>query len=321
MTKKTSKRLRIRSPAVVKGFCDRFRQILSEVGITHGQLSEKLGGFSPQIFSRLSHAQVKTLPIDLFVRLVSWADDSGISLRWFVMGLGPLKKADIPAQPDIVQGMNQLVTIRFIMALAERASVDLSDIVGDSQVTSYVPDYGFVNLPVEKALEILIAQIGAPRSAEPGFRTVPPESVPTNTDWSKHYVPVIGRIAAGEGIDTQEASEYPPAWAGEFLVYDDAPPTAVAVRVSGVSMEPEYHGGDMVVVDPATPAGSGDVCCVILARDGVREARLKRLRLSGPYAILESLNPESPHATERIPRNLVVCAYSIVAHLPMLRPM
>jgi phage repressor protein C with HTH and peptisase S24 domain len=149
-----------------------------------------------------------------------------------------------------------------------------------------------------------------------GYTTVPAEDVPTSPDWHEHYVPIIGRVAAGLGEDTCEATEYPPAWAGEFLCYDGGPATAVAVRVTGQSMEPRYRDGDMVIVDTGQPAASGEICCVLIDRDGIREARLKRLKISGPWAILESINSE--HGPERLSAHRIVRAYRVVDHVPLI---
>lgn len=149
-----------------------------------------------------------------------------------------------------------------------------------------------------------------------GYRTVPAEAVPGRPDWPAHYVPVIGRVAAGCDLaaDTAEASATPPGWAGEFLVYDGAPAGAVAVRVEGDSMAPEYQAGDMVLVDTGRPVESG-VCVVLLASDGEREAVLKRLRRVGRRWVLSSLNPD--YADRPIPAADLAAAYGIIAHLPL----
>jgi SOS-response transcriptional repressor LexA len=147
-----------------------------------------------------------------------------------------------------------------------------------------------------------------------GYRTISAEDVPTNPDWWKSYVPVIGRVAAGEGMDTIEASQYPPAWAGEFVEFRGGPPSAVAVRVAGESMLPTYSQDDMLIVDTAQQAESGQVCCVLMAVEGFREARVKRLIRRGQHFLLESLNPAwSP---DIVAAEKVLAAYAIVAHLP-----
>ncbi|HOD79971.1 MAG TPA: S24 family peptidase [Phycisphaerae bacterium] len=145
-----------------------------------------------------------------------------------------------------------------------------------------------------------------------GYRTVPPEAVPSVSDWWRQYVPVVGKIAAGTGLDAVEAREYPPGWCGEFLVYAGAPATAIAVRVEGQSMEPDYMAGDMVVVDPQQRVTAG-IACVLLEVDGEREAVLKRIRIKGKSALLESIN--QAFAARAIQASQVAAAYKVIDHL------
>ena len=138
------------------------------------------------------------------------------------------------------------------------------------------------------------------------------EQLPADEDWRGRFVPVLGRLAAGEGVDTVEAEQSPPGWADAFLLYKDAPAAAFALRVVGDSMLPDYRDGDMVVVDPGRPVKSG-VCCAIYEHDGERAVRLKRVRISRGKTHLESLNPE--YKTIDVPAKKVH-AYRIVARLP-----
>jgi len=148
----------------------------------------------------------------------------------------------------------------------------------------------------------------------PGFNVVGPESL--GTDWYKHYVPIIGRVAAGVGFDTAEAEASPPGWADEYVGYDGAPIGAVAVRVIGASMEPQYRSGDIVIVDTSVTVRSG-ICCILIEDDsGQRAARLKMLSMRGGAAKLRSLNAE--FAEERIDAARIAAAYPIHDHLPAI---
>jgi len=147
---------------------------------------------------------------------------------------------------------------------------------------------------------------------EAGYRIVDAEQLPA--DWRGRYVPVLGRLSAGEGVDTVEAEEHPPGWATSYLIYTGAPAAGFALRVIGDSMEPDHRDGDMVVVDGSQPVRSG-VCCVIYARNGDRVARLKRLRISKGKAHLESTNPNHPAVI--VPAKTTE-AFKVIAHLPAL---
>jgi SOS-response transcriptional repressor LexA len=131
-------------------------------------------------------------------------------------------------------------------------------------------------------------------------------------DWRGRFVPLLGRIAAGEwGIDTLEAEQSPPGWAAWFVPWEDAPPGGFAVQVEGDSMEPQYRHGDVALVDGGRPVRQG-ISCVVVRKDGDRVPYIKRLRLRGKTARLESLNPE--HAPIMAPASDIE-AYAIVGTL------
>lgn len=147
---------------------------------------------------------------------------------------------------------------------------------------------------------------------EPGYQLIDCEQMATIED-RRHAVPLINRIAAGDGVDTVQAEEMPPGVADAYLIYTGAPASAFAVRVVGDSMEPEYRDGDVVVVDGAAPVRSG-VCCVIYQREGgERLARLKQLEIRGAKAYLRSTNPD--HRTLTVPSRHVE-AFRVIDHLP-----
>ncbi|MBN1943710.1 MAG: LexA family transcriptional regulator [Phycisphaerae bacterium] len=149
---------------------------------------------------------------------------------------------------------------------------------------------------------------------EPGFEIMDVEQLPR--DWSREYLPIIGRLAAGTGMDTTEAEEYPTGIAAQYLKFHGAPKNAFALRVQGASMQPEFFDGDIVIVDTRTVVSSG-ICAVVIDADGVSDARLKRLTVQKDKAILESLNPDYPPI--RLPVDRIRCAYAIWRHLPAVR--
>ena len=266
----------------VLAFGDRVHEARRKVGMSQLDMSIRLGRRQNGAISRIELGQATSIPIDMLLGVAQLLESLGYTAQWLLTGEA------------------------------------ISDSLTPEQIRRYLCDHAAVELAEDLAVQIAPAGRAA-IGAEPGYRTVPPEDVPTSRDWHEHYVPVIGRIAAGEGFGADEATKYPPSWAGEFLVYDGAAATAVAVRVKGQSMEPDYHDGDMVVVDPAREADAGSVACVMLERHGIREARLKRYKLSGGWVILESTNPDAAQKAERISPVDLVSAFPIVDHLPLIR--
>ena len=111
----------------------------------------------------------------------------------------------------------------------------------------------------------------------------------------QYYVDILqseGKIAAGKGFDTLEAESYPAGIAATYLKAEGVPMSAVAVQIAGDSMEPEYHHGQIVIVDCKRRATRG-VCCVLERMEtGERMARIKKLVIRGLQATLVSLNPK-----------------------------
>ncbi len=97
----------------------------------------------------------------------------------------------------------------------------------------------------------------------------------------------------------------PPALRGALDLY--------AIYFHGSSMEPKFEAGDVGIVDPRRPAGSGDYVVVQL-RDGETESvssvLVKRLvRQSSKELLLEQFNPA---LTFTLPRNRVVRVHRIL---------
>lgn len=69
-------------------------------------------------------------------------------------------------------------------------------------------------------------------------------------------------------------------------------PNAFALYVRGDSMEPEFSEGDIILVDPAEEAASGDF--VVVRLDDEAEATFKQLIIDGSRRYLKPLNPRYP---------------------------
>ncbi|MHC4359576.1 MAG: helix-turn-helix domain-containing protein [Planctomycetota bacterium] len=75
-------------------------------------------------------------------------------------------------------------------------------------------------------------------------------------------VPVINRVSAGYPSDFNDL-DYPVGVADDYVrCLDLHDPNAFAVRVVGDSMEPKFHGADIVVFSPAAEVHNGDDCFV-----------------------------------------------------------
>ncbi|WP_430009869.1 helix-turn-helix domain-containing protein [Methylophaga lonarensis] len=95
-------------------------------------------------------------------------------------------------------------------------------------------------------------------------------------------VPLISKVRAGEWCN--DATDEPEAL--DWLICPvKVGKNAFALKVQGVSMEPEYHDGDIIFVDPDKAPKHNDDVVVSLIPSG--EATFKRLQIdeSGKYLI------------------------------------
>jgi SOS-response transcriptional repressor LexA len=115
-------------------------------------------------------------------------------------------------------------------------------------------------------------------------------------DQEAHPVPLIDYVAAGKWRAIN--APYEPG-AGMKLLYTAVPVSrdAFALTIEGTSMEPDFHDGDHIIVDPAVAARPGDL--VVAKRGDEAEATFKRYRPRGQQngvdiAELVPLNPDWP---------------------------
>lgn len=111
------------------------------------------------------------------------------------------------------------------------------------------------------------------------------------------HVPVIDRVQAGDWTEVEDP--FAVGAADEFLQTDlQVSSGTFAVVIEGRSMEPEFHPGDKVIIDPMVRPRPGDF--VIAKRDNDQEATFKKYRLrnqdeQGRDVIeLTPLNPDWP---------------------------
>lgn len=222
-----------------------------------------------------------------------------LSAHWLLLGEGPMHAGQV----DLGAASYEAIAAEFLARLGQMhaAMAALRPAMERLAAGEAVP----------------AAKAAAPRAAHrrPGFREVGPEDVPTGHDWQDTFLPVIAMAAAGAGASADQADAYPPGWAESFVEFHGAPAGSFAVRVSGDSMVPAYHDGDLLVIDPARQARNGEIA-VVVYRDpdlDVRAARLKRHRRRGATVILESL--AAGHPPVRLPADRVIAAYAIHQHL------
>ncbi len=311
--KKKSQRRRAKSPATVVVFGRRVGQLLAETHTRQADFAKTLGGFAPQVISRLVNAQATTAPIDLIVRLAEWADERGYALRWLFMGVGPTKKADMDSFAEAAVSSNRLAACRLVLELASQVGVDLSSFTETSDVMLFIPEWGVVSLKLDEALAHLAEAIGPP-AGEPGYATATADEVAATSDWRRAYVPILGRVAAVDAEEIAVPGKLPPPWAGDYLVCTDAPQAAIAVRVAGSAMAPEYNDGDIVIADTTAEPPTAAACVALIDVDDYCEPRVTRLDVTSRFAILESVNAEV--SAKRIGRKRLLGAYSIVTHIP-----
>jgi SOS-response transcriptional repressor LexA len=94
---------------------------------------------------------------------------------------------------------------------------------------------------------------------------------------SARAVPIVDWVQAGQLREMVDP--YPPG-AGDGVEYVDSSygRCAVALRIKGDSMAPEFREGDVIIVDPAIAPSPGDF---VVVRNGAHEATFKKFRPRG----------------------------------------
>lgn len=101
-------------------------------------------------------------------------------------------------------------------------------------------------------------------------------------------VPLISRVQAGKFCDSGDVGE-PESWLFAPLLMSES---SFALRVAGISMEPNYMDGDIIYVDPDVQYKHNDDIVVRLSDSG--EATFKRLQIDETGMYLIALNKNYP---------------------------
>lgn len=104
-------------------------------------------------------------------------------------------------------------------------------------------------------------------------------------------VPLISDVQAG--MYTEFVDNTHPGDGGQELIPTSVPINrhTFALRVSGDSMEPEFHEGMILIIEPELDPNPGDF---VVAKNGNEETTFKKLVKDGADWYLEPLNPRYP---------------------------
>lgn len=134
--------------------------------------------------------------------------------------------------------------------------------------------------------------------------THPDANVEPGPDLAARPIPLISWIQAG--CWTEAINNLAPGDAEDWLfITGHNRPHAYALRVRGISMEPDYKAGDIILVDRDLQAINGSH--VVVQLDTEKEATFKRLVIEGDRKFLQPLNPAWPDKMIEINGNATIC--------------
>ena len=116
--------------------------------------------------------------------------------------------------------------------------------------------------------------------------------------------PLISWVQAGEWSEICE--NYEPQDERELLPCPvRCSKETFVLRVHGVSMEPRFHEGDLIFVDPQTSPSHGK--CVVVQLDESDEATFKQLIIEEDRQYLKALNPDWPNRIIEVKAPASIC--------------
>lgn len=102
-------------------------------------------------------------------------------------------------------------------------------------------------------------------------------------------IPILSWVQAGALRSAEDLYPYAGA-AEEYLSVSVRGRRCFSLRVRGESMLPDFHEGDMIVIDPDLEPQSGDFVVAVI--DGTGEATFKRYMKKKDGEVLMPLNPD-----------------------------
>jgi SOS-response transcriptional repressor LexA len=98
--------------------------------------------------------------------------------------------------------------------------------------------------------------------------------------WSK-----VGQLTRGSGGPVETPSH-------TLIETDVSGPRVFALRVKNNAMEPLFHKGEIIFVNPDLPTANNHYVVVLDRKDTTEEARLRQLKKLGKQVWLRALNPK-----------------------------
>ena len=124
----------------------------------------------------------------------------------------------------------------------------------------------------------------------------------------RRLIPLISWVQAGNWCETVD--NFSAGDAEEWLPTPSrCGPRTFALRVQGASMEPRYHNGDIIFVDPDAQEVNGSR--VVVRLDNEKEATFKQLVIEGSRRYLKALNPAWPDQIIKINGDATICGVVI----------
>lgn len=121
-------------------------------------------------------------------------------------------------------------------------------------------------------------------------------------------VPVISWVQAGQWSDVVD--NFAPGDADDWI---DCPvpcsQETFCLRVRGASMEPRFHDGEYIYVDPKAEARNKSF--IIVRLDDEQQATFKQLIIEGEHRYLKPFNPNWPDPIIEINGNATICGVVI----------
>ena len=116
--------------------------------------------------------------------------------------------------------------------------------------------------------------------------------------------PLISWVQAGNWYEISES--FVPAYGSELLPCPVCcSPESFVLRVRGSSMEPKFHEGDLIFVDPNVSPDHGKY--VVVRLDESNEATFKQLIIEEGKQYLKALNPDWPNRIIEVDEEATIC--------------
>ncbi len=145
-----------------------------------------------------------------------------------------------------------------------------------------------------------------------GWMDEPHDEAPSDNQEPNAYLgpdlrslhPMLSWVQAGKWYEIAEG--YVPEYGAEQMSCPvSCSPESFVLRVRGTSMEPKFHEGDLLFVDPHAQAENGKY--VVVRLDASNEATFKQLIVEEGKQYLKALNPDWPNRIIEIDEEASIC--------------